>query len=272
MDAPAPLPASTLRCTQCGAELHPDEGQLFVTCPSCRSAVFIDKTRVVFHWALAPTLDAAKARALLAQWMAGNQTVKDLDKKAQLLGQSFEYFPLWYFKRRGAGNREYLDLEPAAATSVTELKSLQLPAGDLQKYDDSLDAQAVPPTVPLPTALGWVARRGVPAAEIVETALVHIPVYTFKYGYQNQSYTALVEGATGRVLANLYPAKAEAPYLLAGCVTAAVFLGLALIPVIAALATDDASGFGIGLAICAGLGLLAAPVLFAFAAWVAAKV
>lgn len=271
MTTPEPLPAAALRCTQCGAELHPDEGQLFVTCANCRSTVFIDKSQVVFHWALAPTLDVNKARALLAQWMAGNQTVKDLDKKAQLTGQSFAYFPLWYFKRRGAGNQDLITLEPAAATSVTELKSLQLPAGDLQKYDPALDAEAVPPTVPLQTALTWEAQRGAPATELRETALVHIPVFTFKYAYQNRTYTALVEAATGRVLANIFPAKAEAPYMLAGCATALVFLGLALIPVLGAL-MDEASGFGIGLAVCAGLGLLAAPVLFAFAAWVAAKV
>lgn len=268
MDTSAPQPASALRCTQCGAELHPEEGQLFVTCPSCRSAVFIDKTRVVFHWALAPTLDVNKARALLAQWMAGNQTVKDLDKKAQLIGQNFSYFPLWYFKRR-AGGQETILLETAAATSVSELKSLQLPAGDLQKYDARLDPEAAPPTVPLPTALSWLAQRQVSAAEIAESALVHVPVFTFKYMYQGRTFTALVEGATGRVLANIFPAKAEAPYLLAGCAAAATFVGLALIPVIG-LALDN--GFGISLAICAGLGVLAAPVLFAFAAWVAAKV
>ncbi|MBL8056744.1 MAG: DUF1610 domain-containing protein [Anaerolineales bacterium] len=271
MDPAAPLPAAQLRCTQCGAELHPDEGQRFVTCPNCGSAVYVDKTRVVFHWALAPTVNADKARALLAQWMAGNQTVKDLDQKAQIVSQTFEYFPLWYFKRRGAGDREILDLEPAAATSVTELKHLQLPAGDLQKYDPTLDAQAVPPTVPLDAALRWVAQRGVPAVEITETALVHIPVYTLKYAYLNQTYTALVEAATGRTLANIFPAKAEAPYVLAGCVTGGVFLALALIPVIAALVGDESS-FGLGLAICAGLGVLAAPFLFALAAWVAAKV
>ncbi len=271
MDATAPLPSTQLRCTQCGSELHPEEGQLFVTCASCNSTVYLDKSRVVFHWALTPTVDEAKARSLLAQWMAGNQTVKDLDKKAQLVSQTFEYFPLWYFKRRGAGDRDLLDLEPAAATSITELKSLQLPAGDLKKYDPALDGQAVPPSVPLQTALTWVQERGVPAVAITETALVHIPVYTFKYAYQDQTYTALVEAATGRTLANLFPAKAEAPYLLAGCATGGTFLGLALIPIVAALIGDE-SGFGLGLALCAGLGLLAAPLLFALAAWVAAKV
>jgi hypothetical protein len=251
--------------------LHPDEGQIFLTCPYCSTTVYLDKSRVVFHWYLAPTLDEDKARGALARWMAGNQTVKDLDKKAHVVGQTFEYFPLWYFKRRGAGDRDILDLEPAAATSVTELKRLQLPAGDLQKYDAALDAQAVPPTVPLQTALGWVAQRGVPAVEITETALVHVPLYTFKYAFQDHTYTALVEAATGRTLANIFPAKAEAPYLLAGCATAVTFLALALIPVVAALVGDE-GGFGLGLALCAGLGVVAAPILFAFAAWVAAKV
>jgi len=53
--------------------------------------------------------------------MAGNDTVKDLDEKATLTGQSFEYFPLWYFKRRDAQGKEQIWMEPAAATSVTEV-------------------------------------------------------------------------------------------------------------------------------------------------------
>jgi DNA-directed RNA polymerase subunit RPC12/RpoP len=273
MDAPdAPLPPATqLRCTQCGSELHPDEGQVFITCPSCNSTVFVDKSRVVFHYAVAPTVDEAKARSLLAQWMAGNATVKDLDKKAQLVSQTFQYFPVWYFKRRVNG-KEAVMLEAAAATSVSELRTLKLPAGDLQRYDPLLDSQSEPPSVPLDTALEWLKQRGVSQAEIAESALVHIPLYTFKYAFNAQTYTALVEAATGRALANIFPAKAEAPYRLAGCATALTFLLLALIPIGGALVGDGWDGYFFGLAICAGLGLLAAPILFAFAAWVAAKV
>ena len=58
-----PVPSSELRCTQCGGELHPDEGQIFLICPYCGAAVYLDKSRVVFHWYLASTLDEAKARA-----------------------------------------------------------------------------------------------------------------------------------------------------------------------------------------------------------------
>ncbi len=269
--ASAPLPAVHLRCTQCGTELHPEESQRFITCPNCNSTIYLDKSRVVLHYALAPTVDDRKARGLLAQWMAGNETVKDLDRKAQVVAQTFEYFPLWYFKWRVQGKEEIM-LEPAAATSVSELRRLNLPAGDLRRYDPSLDGQAHPPTVPLQTALGWLQGRGLNVANIAETALVHVPLYTFKYTFNNKTYTALVEAATGKVFANVFPPKAEAPYLLAGCASALVFFVLAWIPLIGAATVGDESGYFGGLAVCAGLGCLTAPVLFAIAAWVAAKV
>lgn len=265
------LPQNKILCTQCGGELHPDEGQLFLTCPYCSSAVYLDKSRVVFHWYLAPTLDEAKAQASLRRWMAGNQTVKDLDKKAQMAGGSFEFFPVWYFKRRTAYKDEQIFLQPAAATSVSEIRHINLPAGDLRKYEDSLAAQAHSPTVPLESALGWLEAEQVPRAEIAEQALVHLPIFTFKYNFQGKSYTALVEAATGRVFANLFPAKAEAPYMLAGGLSAVIFLCLATFPVIGAI-SNGGEGTGLGLAACVGAGIVVAPFLFGLAAWVAAKV
>jgi len=277
MQPATPLPSTVISCSQCGGELHPDEGQIFLTCPFCGATIYLDKSKVVFHWFLAPTLDEKEARASLARWMAGNQTVKDLDQKSRVVGQSFNFFPLWYFKRRVQGKEQIL-LEPAAATSVTELRRLKLPAGDLRKYDPTLEPQSQPPSVPLDTALGWaLPEEGQPGgngraqSEALETALVHIPLYTFKYIYQDRTYTALVEAATGATLANLFPAKAEAPYMLAGGLTALVFLCLATFPVIGAL-VDGQSGLTIGAGLCAGLGILAVPALFALAAWVAAKV
>ena len=263
--------AQSLTCTQCGGELHPDEGQIFLTCPYCNSTVYVDKSQVVFHWYLVPTLDEAKARASLARWMAGNQTVKDLDKKARLIGQSFEYFPVWLLKRQSPSGKEEILIEPAAATSVSEIKHLRVPAGDLRKYETGLDSQAHAPSVPLQAVMSWMRDRQIPSQEIIERSLVHLPIYTYKYEYQGRAYTALVEAGTGVVLANIYPAKAEAPYLLAGGVTAAIFLCLALIPVIGAL-TNGGNGLGIGLLICAGVGVAVAPFLFLFAIWVAAKI
>lgn len=265
------LPVNVFTCTQCGGELHPDEGQSFLTCPYCGSTVYLDKRLAVFHWYLTPTLDEVKARSVLARWMAGDQTVKDLDKKARLVSSAFHYFPFWYFKRRNRDDREEILLEPAAAISVSELRNLKLPAGDLCRYNPEVDSQAVEPTVPLDAVLGWLEERGVRRAELIERSLVHIPLYVFKYNFQSRDYTAVVEGSTGSVFANIYPAKAEAPYLLMGGITGAVFLCLALVPVISAVAGVE-EYFPIGLAVCSGLGVIAIPLLFALAAWVATKV
>lgn len=271
MDQPS-LPAVQLSCTQCGSDLHPDAGQLFITCAYCQSTVYLDKSRVVFHWYVSPTINDEKARGQLAQWMAGNQTVKDLDKKAHLVSQTFEYFPLWYFKCQ-VNQKEVVYLEPAAAISITELRHLALPAGDLRKYESALDAQAHAPSVPLEAAQKWLAEseHRVRSEHVLETALVHVPLYTFKYAFQNRTFTALVEAATGQTLANIFPAKAEAPYLAAGGATALTFMCLALIPIIGALA-ENGDSLNLSLAACAGLGVCAAPILFAVAAWVAAKV
>lgn len=267
-----PQSANIFPCTQCGGELHPDEGQIFVTCPYCNSTVYLDKSRVVFHWYLASTLDENNARSNLARWMAGNQTVKDLDKKSKVIGVSFEYFPVWYFKTRTKSGSEKIWLEPGAATSISELKSMNLPAGDLRKYDPNLDSQAHMPTVPLETVSEWIGSRIPAGAETIETALVHIPLYTFKYSFKGETFTAVVEGGTGGVFANIYPAKSEAPYMLAGGLSAVIFLCLATFPIGGALFGSDSSGLMIGLGLCVGLGLLVAPVLFALAVWVAAKV
>jgi hypothetical protein len=225
---------------------------------------------VVFHWYLASTLDEGKAQSSLRRWMGGNQTVKDLDRKSRLVETGFEYFPVWYFKRRRGDGGEEILIEPAAATSVSELRSLNLPAGDLRKYDPSLDPQAHDPTVPLSTALNWLQERSRPKGEITEQSLVHLPLYTIKYTYNGNTYTAVVEAGTGGVFANIYPEKAEAPYMVAGVVTAVVFLCLALFPLAGAMI--NASAFGISFLLCAGLGIIAAPLLFALAMWVAAKV
>jgi predicted RNA-binding Zn-ribbon protein involved in translation (DUF1610 family) len=257
----SPVAETIITCAQCGGELHPDEGQSFLTCPYCGSTVYLDKSQVVFHLYLAPTLDEGKARGVLASWMAGNQTVKDLDKKASLLGSAFEYFPLWYFKRRQPDGEETILLEPAAATSVS----------DLRNYDPALDTQAHPPSVPLEAALSWLAGRGVPADQVAEKMLVHIPLYTFKYGYRGNTYTAVIEAGTGGVFANIYPAKAETPYQLIGGVTALVFLCLATFPLFGA-AIQGWTGTGIGLLVAFLLMVVVAPVLFAIAARIASKV
>jgi DNA-directed RNA polymerase subunit RPC12/RpoP len=269
-NAPAEIPKAEVHCAQCGGLLNPDEGQVFLTCPYCGSAVFLDKSKVVFHWSLACTVSPEQAAASLRRWMAGNQTVKDLDTKSRVTSSTFQYFPMWYAKARQA-DKEKVFLEPAAATSISEIKSLHIPSGDLQKYDPALDAQAVAPTVPIVAMLQWLAGRAVSVDEVTETALVHLPIYIYKYDYAGHSYTAMVEGASGEVFANIFPAKAEAPYLAVAAVATLGFMCVSTFPLIG-IASNSGSGFGLGFLGClVGAAVVAVPV-FVLAAIVSAKV
>jgi predicted RNA-binding Zn-ribbon protein involved in translation (DUF1610 family) len=265
------VPKADVKCAQCGGLLQPDQGQVFLNCPYCGSAVYLDRSRVVFHWSLASTFTPEAAAANLRRWMAGNQTVKDLDRKARVTASSFNYFPVWYCKARLPGGKEQIYLEPAAATSISEIKSLVIPAGDLQKYDSALDSQAVAPTVPYPAMQQWLAGRGVSAQHIAEAALVHLPIYTFKYDFGGQSYTAVVEGASGKVFANIFPAKAEAPYMVVAAFSTAGFLVLSTLP-IAGFFLGELTGAALGLVACLGLGAVFAVPVFVLAAIISAKV
>ena len=268
--AAAPLPEAEVHCAQCGGVLHPDEGQIFLICPYCGSAVFLDKSKVVFHWYLTSTVTPEAAAANLRRWMAGNQTVKDLDRKSKVTASSFQYFPMWYAKAQVKG-KEGIFLEPAAATSVSELKSLAIPAGDLQKYDPSLDSQALAPSVPYPAMLDWLISRGIQSDDVKEAALVHLPMYVFKYDFAGKSYTAVIEGASGKVFANIFPAKAETPYFAVAAVSTLIFLCVSTFPIGGYLA-NSGTGLGLGLLACLGAGVLLSIPIFIMAALVSAKV
>jgi hypothetical protein len=125
--------------------------------------------------------------------------------------------------------------------------------------------------VPLETALGWLGERGISREQILELAMVHVPLYFFKYNYQGTLYSAVVDGATGEVFANIFPAKSESPFRIIGTSAALIFLCLATFPVAGSL-IDSVGGLGIGFLVCTGLGIIAAPILFAIAGWVAAKI
>ncbi len=160
--------------------------------------------------------------------MAGNDTVKDLDRKATVESLTAVSFPMWLF-RSGPRGREVVHVEPAAPTPIPDLADLEVPAGRLEPFGGpEEDAENVTPTIPLATARSWLAQRG--AAEVSESSLVEVPLWRARYAFGGASFQALVEGSTGRVLASVYPEKAESPYVLVAILGLLVFgiLGLAI--------------------------------------------
>src|SRR3990172_11433788 len=86
-----------ISCAQCGAAVTVEAGAHFTTCSYCNSALYLDKSKVVFHFVITPTISLEEAQGKLRRWMAGNETVKDLDTLAQIETPELIYFPMWRF-------------------------------------------------------------------------------------------------------------------------------------------------------------------------------
>lgn len=202
-----------IKCPQCGAENDLPVDEKFLECAYCGSAIYIDKRKIVTHFVVACNFKKQDAEGNLRRWMAGNFHVKDLDKLAQISQVNFYYFPMWYFKSKDTSS-EKIYLEPATSTSISEIKKINIPAGSLKVYKEKEynSSEFIVPDVMYDAAQSWLQQSGVNLDTIAESDLVHIPFYQFYYNFKGQQYTALVEASSGKVYANVWPAKSEAPF------------------------------------------------------------
>jgi hypothetical protein len=130
---------------------------------------------------------------------------------------------MWYFKTdKSSGETIYL--QPATSTSISEIKKINIPAGNLKVYNkkEFNESEFVAPDVLFDSAQNWLKDTGVNLDTVATSNLVHIPFYQFHYNYDAKQYTALVEASSGKVYANLWPAKSEAPFriMFALCIVA----------------------------------------------------
>lgn len=263
--------ATQILCRQCNAPLPVEQGTQFVTCEFCGTTNFVHKGRAVFHYAVRTTVRENDALAALRRWMAGNKTVKDLDKKAQIDRPIFEFFPMWLVRVEQNGKEKVL-LEPAAALSVSELKELVLPAGDLEPYDHNMDSAAMEVTVPYEAMLHWLeGDHGLQETQLKEVSLVHLPVYQFKYTFGDRRFTAIVDAASSKVFANIYPSKWETPYFAIGAAAFVLYCCAALIPLGGYLA-DEGTGLILGLVAYFVVAIVVAIPIFIIASVISAKV
>lgn len=219
-----------IKCPQCGAENDVPIDEKFLECAYCGSAIYVDKRKVVTHLVVACNFKKQDAEGNLRRWMAGNFHVKDLDKLAQISQVNFYYFPMWYFKSKDESS-EKIYLEPATSTSISEIKKINIPAGSLKVYKEKEFnvSEFIVPDVMYDAAQSWLKQSGVNLDTIAESDLVHIPFYQFYYNFKGQQYTALVEASSGKVYANVWPAKSEAPFRVMFGVGIFVFLLMSII-------------------------------------------
>lgn len=265
------LTSSKIICPQCAGENEVPIDEKFTECVFCGSAIYIDKKKIVSHFVINSNFKKEEAEGNLRRWMAGNFQVKDLDKLAQISQSSFYYFPMWYFKTdKSAGETIYL--QPATSTSISEIKKINIPAGNLKVYNkkEFNESDFVAPDVLFDSAQNWLKDTGVNLDTIATSNLVHIPFYQFYYNYAGKQYTALVESSSGKVYANLWPAKSEAPFriLFALCIVAFFLISILALGIGASM--NHFLAFDMGIKIF-GYAFAAVPLIF-IAYFIAKKV
>jgi len=229
-------------CPQCGAENDVPIDEKFLECAYCGSAIYVDKKKVVTHLVVACNFNKQDAEGNLRRWMAGNFHVKDLDKLAQISQVNFYYFPMWYFKSKDASS-EKIYLQPATSTSISEIKKINIPAGSLKVFKEKeFDIKDfIVPDVMYDAAQSWLKQSGVNTDTVVESDLVHIPFYQFYYNFKGQQYTALVEASSGKVYANVWPVKSEAPFRMMFGLGIFVFFVMSIISFIIAFMVESSA-------------------------------
>jgi len=179
--------SGTIICPQCGGENKMPTDEKFTECEFCGSVIYIDKRKVVNHYVVNSNFTKEQAEGNLRRWMASNFHVKDLDKLAQISQVSFYYFPLWYFKTKDASG-DKIHLQPAHSTPISEIKNIQIPAGNLKTFNKNEFNinDFVKPDVLYGSAKSWLSQSGVNEESIAESFLVHVPFYQFYYNFKGQ--------------------------------------------------------------------------------------
>ncbi|TRZ66292.1 hypothetical protein D4R20_00765 [bacterium] len=234
------LTSNKIICPQCAGENEIQTDDKFVTCSFCGSAIFVDKSKIVNHYVVVPNFNKEQAEGNLRRWMAGNFQSKNLDRDSKISAEYFYYFPLWYFKtQEGAGDKIYL--QPAYSTSVSEIKNIQIPAGNLKPFNaKEVDIKEfISPDVLYDSAKAWLEQSGVNSESVSESNLVHIPFFQFYYNYKGSQYTAMVEASSGKVYANHWPAKSEIPFKLLFALSIITFIVASIVSLGAAYVLDE---------------------------------
>jgi hypothetical protein len=153
-------------------------------------------------------LSASDAQEVFMRWAAGPEMAADLEKKVIIQDVSRQFFPLFRFRMVDAG-KTVVVIRPARVSTLPGLSTPGIPAGDIRVWDQNFDPGdaevldiAIPPSTSVPDLRG----------ELNEQAIIYVPIFTISYGYDDNAYLVVIDGATGQVYPGLFPVRSSRPY------------------------------------------------------------
>jgi hypothetical protein len=217
----------TIECTQCGAQLDPHKDEIFYNCPFCHSTLYIERGMSVEHYYVSPRVARKDIKSILSTWLAGSE----LSEGISIVSAQQFFFPFWYFQFAGERNH----LTPANTSEVEEIDAIELPPVDLLPFrtQDLHGGRVVEPQFLHDVMLEkTLEAAGTSREKLVSSSLIHLPVWevAYTYGEDPSVYTAVVDGTSGAVYANIMPAPPlkglRTAYLALGYGSLALFVAL----------------------------------------------
>jgi len=242
-----------LTCPACASAVPVPEGARLVTCPACRQRLFVQGDRGVRRWQLRRVVTRDQVQQTVTSFFSGMNKAGNLKRQAEIKELFLAYLPFWRMMayvagwRLGRVRRDKDSTKPIeveileemqwndAAVDVSEFGVNRVPiAGkNFEPFDqDRLSAEGmIFEATESPTdATQWLLdEQHIAPENIREASLVHLPVFVCKYAFNKRRYTAMVDAATSKVFANIYPAKWEVPYVAIGVAAFAAFFVLSLL-------------------------------------------
>ncbi|WP_317137470.1 MntP/YtaF family protein [Methanochimaera problematica] len=188
--------------------MNVDTGIHFLKCKYCDTTVFVDRSGIMFYYALPFFIDDEKAKGVFRRWTANAQVDKELETKGKILSIDKQYFPVYQFKRDENG-KEKIYVKPAKGTVLPGMNKLIIPGGDIKIFDSSFNPGNAKV---LDVDFGMDAYLPEISGEGKEQALVYFPIYEVSYEFNGETYKAVIDGSSGKVYASNYPTRSSVPY------------------------------------------------------------
>ncbi len=187
-----------LSCPQCGATIPSVQESGFVICQYCDTTLYIDLSQASQHYYFPLQVNKNHVPGILSRWLI----TRELTKEYQPIETGHFYFPFW---RLVQGAQSFFF--PAASFPIQELEALKIPGGDFRLYESSLEEEntVIMPDIFLDSILDSKQEELKRDEGELEAFLVHLPLYTIKYQYENREYEAVIDGLHGQVFADESP-------------------------------------------------------------------
>jgi hypothetical protein len=229
-----------LRCANCSGEMALERDDAFIVCPFCNSSLYLDRAHTFKDFLLPPAVSETGARDHLARELSLREV-----PPAQVL--KLEKLLLPYWGVRGESLQETL---PAYSPEPPAMDGYRLPSAGAVFYSGGRAPGFEPMRCSEASSTTWERRE-----DVSSFALYRVPFFKISFGPPPLTYTAWVDGVSGKVFLD------ETPPPMSHEITAkflkVVFALFGLFTVVAALVP----GFGWSLLAVAACAAAAFPLV-----------